>query len=67
MKKILAMILSAIVLLSLASVAFAEEPATLVLKNGEIQTMVSEDDVAQAIAVRGNEIVYVGDDAGSCF
>ena len=64
MKKILAMILSAIMLLSLASVAFAEEPATLVLKNGEIQTMVSEDDVAQAIAVRGNEIVYVGDDAG---
>ena len=64
MKKILAMILSTVMLLSLAVAAFAEEPATLVLKNGEIQTMVSKDDVAQAIAVRGNEIVYVGDDAG---
>ena len=38
--------------------------ADLVLKNGHIQTMVSEDDVATAIAIKGNEIVYVGDDAG---
>lgn len=38
--------------------------ADLVLKNGHIQTLVSEDDVAQAIAITGNTIVYVGDDAG---
>lgn len=42
----------------------AVQPADLVLKNGTIQTMVSENDVKQALAVRGNEIVYVGDNAG---
>lgn len=40
------------------------EVADLVFKNGHVQTMVSESDVAQAVAVRGNTIVYVGDDAG---
>lgn len=40
------------------------EVADLVFKNGHVQTMVSEADVAQAVAVRGNTIVYVGDDAG---
>ena len=38
--------------------------ATLVFKNGHVQTMVSEDDVAEAVAVAGNEIVYVGDTEG---
>ncbi|WP_102338310.1 amidohydrolase [Collinsella provencensis] len=38
--------------------------ATLVFKNAHVQTMVSEDDVAEAVAVAGNEIVYVGDTAG---
>lgn len=34
--------------------------ATLVFKNAHVQTMVSEEDVAEAVAVRGNEIVFVG-------
>lgn len=41
----------------------AEEPddkAELVFKNGVIQTMVSEDDVAQAVAISNGTIVYVG-------
>lgn len=42
-----------------------EQAADLVFKNGHVQTMVSEDDVAEAVAVRGNEIVYVGDNAGA--
>ncbi|OUO87549.1 amidohydrolase [Gordonibacter sp. An230] len=40
------------------------QPADMVFRNGHVQTMVDEGDVAQAVAVRGNEIVYVGDDAG---
>lgn len=42
----------------------AADPADLVFRNGHVQTMVSENDVAQAVAIKGNEIVYVGDDAG---
>lgn len=38
--------------------------ATLVFKNAHVQTMVSEDDIAEAVAVKGNEIVYVGTSAG---
>jgi Predicted metal-dependent hydrolase with the TIM-barrel fold len=38
--------------------------ADYVLKNGVIQTMVSENDVAEAIAVKGNVIVYVGTNSG---
>ena len=40
------------------------EAATLVLRNGVIQTMVSEDDTAEAVAINGDEIVYVGDEEG---
>lgn len=36
------------------------DKATLVFTNAHVQTMVSEDDVAEAVAVRGNEIVFVG-------
>ena len=38
--------------------------ADLVFKNDHVQTLVNEGDVAQAVAVRGGDIVYVGDDAG---
>lgn len=38
--------------------------ADLVLYNGHVQTMVSESEVASAIAIAGNKIVYVGDDSG---
>lgn len=38
----------------------AADAADLVLTNGTIQTMVSEDDTAEAVAVKNGEIVYVG-------
>ena len=41
-----------------------ENAADLVLYNGHAQTMVSESEVASAIAIAGNKIVYVGDDSG---
>lgn len=41
-----------------------ENAADLVLYNGHAQTMVSESEVASAIAIAGNRIVYVGDDSG---
>ena len=41
-----------------------ESAADLVLYNGHVQTMVSESEVASAIAIAGNKIVYVGDDSG---
>ncbi len=44
--------------------ADASSKATIVFKNGTIQTMVAEGDTAAAMAVRGNEIVYVGNDSG---
>lgn len=39
-----------------------EEKADIVLKNGVVQTMVSEDDTASAIAIQGDKIIYVGKD-----
>ena len=41
-----------------------ENAADLVMYNGHVQTMVSESEVASAIAIAGNKIVYVGDDSG---
>ncbi len=41
-----------------------QKTATLAFRGGTIQTMTSENDVAEALAVDGNEIVYVGDEAG---
>lgn len=41
----------------------AEDAADLVLTNGTIQTMVSEDDTAEAVAVKDGEIVFVGTSA----
>ena len=34
--------------------------ATLVFKNAHVQTLVSEDDVAEAVAIRNDKIVFVG-------
>ena len=42
----------------------AADAADLVLTNGTIQTMVSEDDTAEAVAVKNGEIVYVGTSEG---
>lgn len=43
----------------------AEEAADYVLTNGFIYTVDANESVAEAIAVLGNEIVYVGDNAGA--
>lgn len=40
------------------------EAAELVLRNGHIYTMDAQRSLAQAVAIRGGRIVYVGDDAG---
>ncbi|MCY1714986.1 amidohydrolase [Caproiciproducens galactitolivorans] len=45
--------------------AEAATGADLVLKNGVVQTMVNENDTAQAVAVKGGKIIYVGDNAGA--
>jgi predicted amidohydrolase YtcJ len=42
----------------------AGQTADLVIKNATVQTMVDENDVAQAVAIKGDTIIYVGDDAG---
>lgn len=39
--------------------------ADIVLKNGIIQTMVSEDDRQEAVAILGDKIVYVGTNEGA--
>ena len=41
------------------------EKASIVLRGGHVQTMVAPDDIASAVAVCGNRIAYVGDDAGA--
>jgi len=41
----------------------AKDAADMVLTNGTIQTMVSEDDVAEAVAVKDGEIIFVGTSA----
>lgn len=45
--------------------ATPESAADIVLYNGVVQTMVKEGDTAQAVAIKGDSIVYVGDDAGA--
>ena len=42
-----------------------ESPADFVFTNGRIYTVNPDQPWAEAVAVRGNEIVYVGDDAGA--
>ena len=48
-----------------AEPAAAEDAADLVLKNAAIYTVDDNWTVATAVAVKGDEIVYVGDDAGA--
>jgi len=43
----------------------AVEPADFVFTNGKVYTVDQSNSWADAVAVRGNEIVYVGDDAGA--
>lgn len=39
--------------------------ADIVLKNGVVVTVDKDDSICQAVAVKGNKIVYVGDDTGA--
>ena len=64
MKKFIAMLLAASMILSMivlsVSAETAEtEAADMILTNGVIYTMVSEGDTAEAVAVKGGEIVFV--------
>ncbi|MBM3810915.1 MAG: amidohydrolase family protein [Acidimicrobiia bacterium] len=52
-------------LLALMASAGAQAPATLVVRNGDIWTGDARKPAAQAVAARGANIVYVGDDAGA--
>ncbi|MXN63865.1 amidohydrolase family protein [Stappia sp. GBMRC 2046] len=41
------------------------QPADFVFTNGKVYTVDKDNSWAEAVAVRGNEIVYVGDDTGA--
>src|SRR2546425_4558764 len=53
-----------LVLLSLLSVTTKLEPADLVLKNGNIYTVNDQRPQAEAVAVKGDRIIFVGSNAG---
>jgi predicted amidohydrolase YtcJ len=57
--------LSLLLALGLPACQPAPEPADLVLTNGTIYTVDAERTIAQALAVAGDTIVYVGDDEGA--
>ncbi len=57
--------LSAMMLLAALPASAAMEQADIVLKNGVVYTMVKEGDSAQAVAIKGDTIIYVGDDKGA--
>lgn len=61
----LAPALTAILALSLASSALAAEPADLIIKDARIYTVDPSKPEAEAMAVRGGKIAYVGDLAGA--
>ncbi len=63
----LARLLVGAVLLAAAPVVEAAEvaPADFVLLGGKVYTLDAANTVAQAVAVRGEKIAYVGDDAGA--
>jgi len=51
--------------LTLGAPAFAEAPADTVFRHGAVHTVDSLHPAAQAVAVRGGKIVYVGSDDGA--
>jgi len=48
-----------------ANTSFAAEPADIVFTNADIRTMDKANPQAQAVAITGNKITYVGDNAGA--
>ncbi len=58
--------ISAAALVALTTnVTFAAEPADVVFTHGKVYTVDESNPWAEAVAVRDNEIVYVGDNAGA--
>lgn len=49
---------------SSSTTASTENAADIVFKNGAVQTMIKEGDTAQAVAIKGDTITYVGDNVG---
>ncbi len=45
--------------------AHAQEPADFVLTGGQVHTLDAKETVAQAVAIRGEKLVYVGSDEGA--
>ncbi|MCA1557089.1 MAG: amidohydrolase [Acidobacteria bacterium] len=62
MRIILALVLS-VLALALAPGQSAQQPADLVLKNGVVYTVNEREPRAEAIAIRGDRIVFVGSNA----
>jgi len=58
-------VILATIILALSGLASATEPADTVALNGKIYTVNEKQPWAEALAVRGGEIVYVGDDKGA--
>lgn len=57
--------IASLLLVSLtSSVTFAAVKADMVIHNAKVYTVNDNDTIAQAIAVKGNKIIYVGNDAG---
>ena len=52
-------------LLAWPATSSAQEPADFVLTGGKVHTLDAKSTVAQAVAVRGEKIVYVGTDEGA--
>ena len=64
-RRILGSILALTMLLSLVpAAAAAVEPADSVYRNGNIYTVDADFTVASALAIKGDKLVYVGDEAG---
>ena len=55
----------AVILGGAPSAGLAAEPAGFVLTKGKVYTVNKEQPWAEAVVVKGKEIVYVGDNAGA--
>ncbi|MFT7286944.1 MAG: putative amidohydrolase YtcJ [Halieaceae bacterium] len=64
-RQLLAGALAAALAVCSVPAVLAEEPADRILHGGRVYTLNSLAPWAEAVAIRGDEIVYVGDDAGA--
>jgi predicted amidohydrolase YtcJ len=65
MSHFLSRVLSFVLAASAAAAFAAEPPASLVVLNGKVLTVDARGTVAQAVAIRDNRFVYVGNEAGA--